>query len=390
MSFPATPTVGQQAAVGGRQFVWQGSAWDLVATVTGHAAQHATGGSDAITAASIGAMSVTGDSTMTGVLTVQPAVGPVKPDGSLRVIGDNTDANLVIQRHSDINGNPSLRLKRTRGTKAAQTVAQSGDNLGAVAWHGVSAEGDEVIGGSIVLQCTAEPVAGDTSLRTRLAITVGAGTSTTLVASFTPTACNFPNTLTVGGSAVLTTAQAHTPSNAIDWLPRGFGTIGMVGGASGMLSLAFFTAPSAMTVTTITFVSGGVVSESLTLCKFALFAVSETISSAATVTTPSVTMVAQTASDTTVGNVAYTLYSRTFSTAGGFPASYTLVAGTRYAVGFLLVGTTPGQWQVATATTGAFMRLPPAVSGAVLSLSDMPTSATSVPVGNYIMYGRLS
>jgi hypothetical protein len=55
MSFPATPTVGQQATVGGRQFVWQGSAWDLVATVTGHAAQHAAGGSDPITAADIGA-----------------------------------------------------------------------------------------------------------------------------------------------------------------------------------------------------------------------------------------------------------------------------------------------------------------------------------------------
>jgi hypothetical protein len=57
MSFPATPTVGQQATVGGRQFVWQGSAWDLVATVTGHAAQHAAGGSDPIT---ISASQVTG------------------------------------------------------------------------------------------------------------------------------------------------------------------------------------------------------------------------------------------------------------------------------------------------------------------------------------------
>ena len=51
MSFPATPTVGQQTADGGRQFVWQGSAWDLVATVTGHAAQHASDGADAISIA---------------------------------------------------------------------------------------------------------------------------------------------------------------------------------------------------------------------------------------------------------------------------------------------------------------------------------------------------
>jgi hypothetical protein len=57
MSFPSSPTVGQQATVGGRQFVWQGAAWDLVATVTGHAAQHAAEGSDPIT---ISASQVTG------------------------------------------------------------------------------------------------------------------------------------------------------------------------------------------------------------------------------------------------------------------------------------------------------------------------------------------
>jgi len=170
-------------------------------------------------------MSVTADSTMTGVLTVQPAVGPATPDGSLRVVGDNTNANLVIQRHSDINGDPSLRFKRTRGTKAAQTVAQSGDNLGAVAWHGVSAEGAEVIGGSIVLLCTAAPVVGDTFLRTQMNIFVGAGTSTAPIATFTPTTSNFLNTLTVGGTAVVVssdsrlsdsrTPTAHKASHAV-------------------------------------------------------------------------------------------------------------------------------------------------------------------------------
>jgi len=144
---------------------------------------------------------VTGDSTMTGVLTVQPAVGPVKPDGSLRVIGDNTDANIAIQRHADINANPGLRFKRTRGTKAAQTVAQSGDGLGTVAWYGVSAEGTEVVGGSIPLLCTAAPVAGDTALRTQLNINIGAGTLLAPVASFTPTTSTFYNTLMVGVGA---------------------------------------------------------------------------------------------------------------------------------------------------------------------------------------------
>lgn len=53
-SFPASPTVGQTSTQNGRTYVWTG-VWELASNVAGHAAQHATGGSDAITAASIGA-----------------------------------------------------------------------------------------------------------------------------------------------------------------------------------------------------------------------------------------------------------------------------------------------------------------------------------------------
>ena len=179
-------------------------------------------------------------------------------------------------------------------------------------------------------------------------------------------------------------------SSAIDWLPRGHGVIGAAGASSGSLNLAFFTAPTNSTVTTITFISGGTATASLTLCRFALFTVSETITDGTTLTSPTITMVAQTASDTTIGNVPNTIYSRTFSTAGGYPASYSLVAGSRYAVGFLLVGTTAGTWQAGTVSTGAFMRLPPMAAGNVTSLSDMPTSATTVSLGSYMLYGRIS
>lgn len=49
MSFPASPSVGQQATEGGRLYQWTGTVWDLVATVTGHASQHAANGSDPLT-----------------------------------------------------------------------------------------------------------------------------------------------------------------------------------------------------------------------------------------------------------------------------------------------------------------------------------------------------
>jgi hypothetical protein len=121
-----------------------------------------------------------------------------------------------------------------------------------------------------------------------------------------------------------------------------------------------------------------------------LFTVSETITDNITFTTPTVTLVARTASDMTIGNSTNTFYSRTFNTTGGYPASYNIVAGTRYAAGLILVGTTAGNWHAATLGMGSIMRLPPMVAGLVTSLSDLPTSPTSVSNGSFVLYGRIS
>lgn len=59
MSFPSSPTVGQTAVVNGRQYVWSGAAWDLAASVDGHAATHAAAGADPVTPAAIGAAAAT-------------------------------------------------------------------------------------------------------------------------------------------------------------------------------------------------------------------------------------------------------------------------------------------------------------------------------------------
>lgn len=182
--------------------------------------------------------------------------------------------------------------------------------------------------------------------------------------------------------------QSNT--NSIDWLPRGHGTIGNGSITSGQLVLVFFTAPYNMTCTRLTFVTGGTATASLSLCRFALFTVNETVTDSVTATTPVVTMVARTASDTTIGNAQQTIYTRTFNTTGGYPASYDLVAGTRYAAGIIIVGTTGGTWQAGTVTTGAFMRLPPMVAGIITGLTDAPTAATSVSAGNFMLYGRIS
>lgn len=181
--------------------------------------------------------------------------------------------------------------------------------------------------------------------------------------------------------------QANT--NSIDWLPRGHGSLGNANATSGGLILAFFTAPYSFTATTLTFCTGGTATAGLSLCRFGLFTVSETITNSVTFTTPVVTLVARTANDTTIGNITNTLYSRTFAS-DGLPPSYNLVGGTRYAAGLMIVGTTPGSWQCATLTSGAVMRIPPMVAGFAGSLTDLPTSPLSVSSGTFVLYGRIS
>lgn len=51
MAFPSSPTVGQTATESGRQYAWNGTVWNLVSVVAGHASTHAAGAADAVTLA---------------------------------------------------------------------------------------------------------------------------------------------------------------------------------------------------------------------------------------------------------------------------------------------------------------------------------------------------
>lgn len=55
-SFPSSPSLNQQSVQNGRTYQWDGYVWNLVANISTHASTHASGGSDALTPASIGAV----------------------------------------------------------------------------------------------------------------------------------------------------------------------------------------------------------------------------------------------------------------------------------------------------------------------------------------------
>jgi hypothetical protein len=211
--------------------IWTGSAWQSIVGPQGPAGPTVVS-ADAGNVAKLGAdgrisvqpadmdsrfVNVTGD-TMTGVLIVQPAVGPAAPDGSIQVIGNGTNANLSLQRN-DAAGQPSVRFKRSRGTTAAPTVVQSGDSMGSINFTGVRVEGNYVNAGGITVNCTGNPVAGDANIRSQMIFNLCDGTNafTSLiiasngVTTTNVTATNVTATSTVQATQVTATSGVTTP-----------------------------------------------------------------------------------------------------------------------------------------------------------------------------------
>jgi hypothetical protein len=221
ITFPSSPTTGQTAAVNGRTYSWNGSAWDLVANVNEHAASHASGGADAIT---ISAGQVSG-------------LAAVATSGSAAALSAGTlsDARL--------------------STNVLNTTMFAG-------WRN-------------------HPITAYDSIERN--------------------DCS-------SGFAATSTTQFWT----------------------------FFTPAYSLTVTQMTMQQGNAAS-GITNARMGLYTMDNAGNG---------TLVARTAADPTLFSAANTSYTRVFDGTGGFPTSYTLVAGQRYAASFFItasaVGTTVG------------------------------------------------
>jgi len=136
---------------------------------------------------------------------------------------------------------------------------------------------------------------------------------------------------------------------------------------SGTVYFTFFSTPQDMTVSQITMLTGTTNSSAgVTLARMGLYTWNGTTA----------TLVARTASDTTLFVNALNANTRAFNTTGGYPATYTLTAGVRYAVAMIQVCTTGSyiQMQSGGSTAGA---LEPRLGGVVLAQSDLPTTVTT-------------
>jgi hypothetical protein len=179
-------------------------------------------------------------------------------------------------------------------------------------------------------------------------------------------------------SATATVTLMSMPTTAVETFPRA--TVEFLAITSGNAFYSFFTPLTTVTVSQITMLSGGTAAAGLTLARMGLFTYDETSGTA--------TLVARAASDTTLFAATRTAYTRSFATTGSFPSSYQLVAGTRYGIALLCVGTTMPTIQ-GNNGLAEMSALTPRLSAIRTSQSDLSTGAAT-NAQSQVIYARLS
>lgn len=150
---------------------------------------------------------------------------------------------------------------------------------------------------------------------------------------------------------------------------------------SGTVYLTTFTPTKTITVSQISMGTYTPASAGLTLARMGLYTFDET----------TFTLVARTASDTTLFNSINTVYTRVFDTTGGYPSSYTLQAGVRYALGVICVGTTMPEVASSLGLNSTIIsNLAPRMRQVQSGQTDLVTPITSFGPTTNIPWGRLS
>ncbi len=173
-------------------------------------------------------------------------------------------------------------------------------------------------------------------------------------------------------------SRLSMPTTAVETFPRM--VLSFLVATSGNVLYSFFTPLTTLTVSQVTMLSGGTAAAGLTLARMGLVEYVESTGVA--------TLVARTASDTSLFAATRTAYTRSFDTAGGFPATYTLQAGTRYGVALLCIGTTMPTIQ-GNSGLAEMSALTPRLTAIRTSQSDLST-VTATGAQSQVLYARFS
>ena len=185
------------------------------------------------------------------------------------------------------------------------------------------------------------------------------------------------------GAAAISNLLAYVNASAtvIDTIPRNIQNTGPTL-TSGSVLLTFFTPLVTRTITQIAVCTGGNAASGLTFARFGLYTFDET----------NATLVAAVANDTTLFAAASTVYTRSLSTGGSLPSSYTLTAGSRYGIAVLAIGTTMPTIIGLSSSGFNIAPLTPRTNGQRPTQTDLTTSFTSsnIAVTSISLYARLS
>jgi hypothetical protein len=170
-------------------------------------------------------------------------------------------------------------------------------------------------------------------------------------------------------------------ANVIDTMPR-LNITTIPQNSVSRVYLTMFTPMFNQTISNLIMFTSNTTNPTLTLSKLGLFTVSGT----------TVTLVAETANDTTLMKSQNTIYTRALSSARGYPTSYSLVAGTRYAFGIIIVAAsgTSGIFANTSPGNGLVAGDAPYTAGLITSQSDLPTAATTFTPTLPSYFARLS
>lgn len=128
---------------------------------------------------------------------------------------------------------------------------------------------------------------------------------------------------------------------------------------AGDLWITYFTAPATVTIANLGVATAATAPGTPTLVRSAVFTVAAD---------DSLTVAARTANTTALGTGGYQNNIAPLATAGGYPATYTLARGVRYAFGHLQVAATGGSLRIAGITNEA---MPPVIARKVAGQADI-------------------
>ena len=383
--FPNSPSVGQQVTIDSKRYEWTGTTWNV---------DYSEG-----PAGPAGATGPTGPVGATGPEASINAVSPLLFNSSTREISAPTvttsaQAETIAAAaaaaaiaahnadHTDVHGIPATYELETqvgaqdKATATADAKVLAHNNL-TTNIHGIADTNALATEAEALSIATAEAAAQIETHRLDATNIHGISDSANLVYR-SDGIIKTSSGATVSpydiGSLSLDALYGyqHMSREHLDLAPRRFNS--QVSLVSGVCWFHYFTPLVNKTISSILIVGGNPAAAAPTTIRFALYSVDAN---------DSLTMVARTANQLSLFEFTNSYNTGTFVASDGYPATYNLVAGTRYAIGVIFVGSVPpGVYLAYNNPPVTLTSMAPRMTAAIGAQTDLPATVNYTTFSN--------